>query len=137
VALVDVDHFKRVNDSCSHEVGDRVLQAVAELLDGMAPPGTDGDDVSFVARMGGEEFLLVLAGSDPAAAEAHLESVRRTVAAHPWAELTGDLPVTVSIGATSAAGLADPTPADLLGRADRRLYEAKRAGRNRVVGDRT
>jgi diguanylate cyclase (GGDEF)-like protein len=132
VALVDVDHFKRVNDSCSHEVGDRVLRDVAELLDRMRPPEATS---SFVARMGGEEFLVVLAGGDPDAAAAHLEAVRAAVATHPWATLTGGLPVTVSIGVTSTAGRTDPTPADLLGRADEHLYEAKRTGRDRVVAD--
>jgi diguanylate cyclase (GGDEF)-like protein len=85
--------------------------------------------------MGGEEFLLVLTGADPATAARHLEGVRQAVRAHPWAELTGDLPVTVSIGAASTAGSTDATPADVLGRADAHLYLAKREGRNRVVTD--
>src|SRR3954452_13107976 len=130
VALVDVDHFKRVNDTCSHEVGDRVLHGVAELLDRMPPPEGAG---TFVARMGGEEFLVVLTGTGLAAAHAHLEAVRRAVAGHPWDRLTGGQPVTVSIGATSTAGTVEAEPAELLGRADRNLYEAKRAGRDRVV----
>ncbi len=87
----------------------------------------------FAARMGGEEFLLVLPGVDDAAAARHLERVRRAVAAHPWAPLTGGLPVTVSVGAVSTAEVTDRTPAQLLGRADARLYRAKRAGRDRVV----
>ncbi|MGY1620255.1 diguanylate cyclase [Geodermatophilus sp. SYSU D00691] len=133
VALLDVDHFKRVNDTCSHEVGDQVLRTVGELLEAMEPPAPGAG--SFVARMGGEEFLLVLAG-DTAAAAAHLDAVRRAVSAHPaWAGLTRGLPVTVSIGATCAAGPDAGSPADLLGRADRHLYQAKREGRDRVVGD--
>ena len=88
--------------------------------------------------MGGEEFLLVLVGSDPAEAAGHLEDVRSTVAAHPWTELTGAMPITVSIGAASTAGCSgDPAPAALLGRADAHLYRAKRQGRDRVVGDLT
>ena len=66
----------------------------------------------------------------------HLEHVRRTVGAHPWSAFTGGLPVTASIGAVSVARSADgpePEPADVLGRADARLYEAKRNGRDRVV----
>ena len=134
VALLDLDHFKRVNDTRSHEAGDQVLRTVAALLqDAAAWPGVG--DGSFVARMGGEEFLLVLVGTDPAGAAEHLQRVRRAVAAHPWAELTGDLPVTVSIGAASSAGLIDATPTEMVGRADGHLYLAKRQGRDRVVSD--
>ncbi len=129
VALLDLDHFKRVNDTCSHAVGDEVLRAVAALLQDTGAPGAG----SFAARLGGEEFLLVLPGVDAAAAGRHLERVRRAVAAHPWAPLTRGLPVTVSIGGAGTAEVADRTPAQLLGRADARLYRAKRAGRDRVV----
>ena len=134
VALLDLDHFKAVNDTRSHEVGDRVLCAVAELLQeaGLSAGAGDG---SFAARMGGEEFLLVLTGADPATAARHLEDVRRAVRSHPWAELTGDLPVTVSIGAASTTGSTGATPAEVLGRADAHLYLAKRQGRDRVVTD--
>jgi two-component system cell cycle response regulator len=134
VALLDLDHFKAVNDTRSHEVGDRVLCAVAELLQeaGLAAGAGDG---SFAARMGGEEFLLVLTGADPATAAQHLEDVRRAVRSHPWAELTGDLPVTVSIGAASTTGSTGAPPAEVLGRADAHLYLAKRQGRDRVVTD--
>jgi diguanylate cyclase (GGDEF)-like protein len=86
--------------------------------------------------MGGEEFLLVLFGSGPAAAAAHMEAVRATVAAHPWVELTGGMSITVSIGAASTTACSgDPAPTALLGRADAHLYRAKRGGRDRVVGD--
>ncbi len=129
VALLDLDHFKRVNDTCSHAVGDEVLRAVASLLQDTGAPGAG----SFAARLGGEEFLLVLPGVDAAAASRHLERVRRAVAGHPWAPLTQGLPVTVSIGAAGTAEVTDRTPAQLLGRADARLYRAKRAGRDRVV----
>ena len=132
VALLDLDHFKRVNDTCSHEIGDRVLCQVADLLRDAVGPVDDG---AFAARMGGEEFLLVLVGLDPVAATARLEALRRTLREHPWSELTGDLPVTVSIGAACAPGLTDSEPTEVLGRADAHLYLAKRQGRDRVVGD--
>ena len=136
VALLDLDHFKRINDTCSHETGDRVLRAVAQLLVETDPANADSAYAgSFVARLGGEEFLLVIAGLDPATAVRHLEEVRRTVAAQPWSELTGELPVTVSIGAASTDGLSSPTPSDMLARADARLYTAKRQGRDRVVSE--
>jgi two-component system cell cycle response regulator len=129
VALLDLDYFKLVNDTCSHEVGDEVLRTVAELLQ------DDLRDGSFAARMGGEEFLLVLVGEGLRTAVRHLDAVRRTVAAHPWGDLTGGMTITVSIGAASTAGSEEPTPAELLGRADAHLYRAKRDGRDRVVSD--
>ncbi|RZU31845.1 diguanylate cyclase (GGDEF)-like protein [Blastococcus saxobsidens] len=136
VALLDLDHFKRINDTCSHEIGDRVLRAVAQLLVETDPANADSAYAgSFVARLGGEEFLLVVAGLAPGAAVRHLEEVRRTVAAQPWDELTGDLPVTVSIGAASTDGLDSPAASDMLARADARLYTAKRQGRDRVVSE--
>jgi two-component system cell cycle response regulator len=136
VALLDLDHFKRINDSRSHEVGDRVLRAVAELLqEAAAPAGIEEGAGSFVARMGGEEFLLVLVGPEPSAAAVQLDDVRRAVGTHPWGGLIGDLPVTVSIGATGTTGLTETTPAEVLRRADAQLYLAKRGGRDRVVYD--
>jgi diguanylate cyclase (GGDEF)-like protein len=130
VALLDLDHFKRINDTLSHDVGDRVLVAVADLLTTeQDSQNTDG----FVARMGGEEFLLVLPGAGPGEAPQRLEAFRRAVAAYPWGAITGDLPVTVSIGAVSAVPGGGDTQAALLAEADRRLYAAKRGGRDRVV----
>jgi two-component system, cell cycle response regulator len=135
VALLDLDHFKSINDTRSHEAGDRVLRTVGELLLKAGASFGRGDGESFAARMGGEEFLLVLVGADSASATRHLEDVRRTVRTHPWAEVTGGLPVTVSIGATGVAPMTDHTPAEVLGRADGHLYLAKRSGRDRVVSD--
>jgi diguanylate cyclase (GGDEF)-like protein len=130
LALVDLDHFKRINDQLSHDVGDRVLVAVATLLS----TGAGGiSDTAFVARMGGEEFLLVLPGVELTAAMDRLDLLRAAVCGHPWREVTGELPVTVSVGVT-AARAADTQPA-ALARADRHLYQAKHAGRDRVVGD--
>jgi diguanylate cyclase (GGDEF)-like protein len=128
-ALLDLDHFKQVNDRLSHEAGDQVLVLVAALLaDGVARLG-DGRP-SFAARLGGEEFLVVVGGMRRAETLAFLERLRRSVAEHPWRESAGDLTVTVSIGAAAVSGDADQP--GLLARADAQLYEAKRAGRNRV-----
>jgi diguanylate cyclase (GGDEF)-like protein len=128
-AIVDLDHFKRINDQLSHETGDRVIVEVAGLLTA-AVPATTG---SFCARLGGEEFLLVLTGTPLGQAVDRLESLRRTVAAHPWQRLTGDLPVTISVGvAVAGPGCAQ---SGLLGRADAALYTAKHEGRNRVHVD--
>jgi diguanylate cyclase (GGDEF)-like protein len=129
VALIDLDHFKRVNDTLSHEVGDEVLRTVGLML--AAAAGASG----FAARMGGEEFLLVLPGAGAEEAFAVLEDVRTRIATHPWGPVTGTLPVTVSIGlCTAEPGRADQQ--SVLRRADQNLYAAKDAGRDRSVGDR-
>lgn len=132
IALVDLDHFKDVNDTCSHDVGDKVLCVVADLLQATAAAGSPG---AFAARMGGEEFLLVLPGADTADAVRQLDGFCRTVRRHPWVALTGQVPVTVSIGATAVARQDPATVADLLARADAHLYTAKDTGRDRVVAD--
>lgn len=129
VSVIDIDHFKRINDTLSHDTGDRVLIAVAELLaDEQDRLAADG----FTARMGGEEFLMVLPGVPAAEAFERLDAVRRRIAGHRWQPVTGELPVTISVGAV-ATGQANRDRAQLLAEADRRLYTAKREGRNRVV----
>ncbi|MGC9670651.1 diguanylate cyclase [Planosporangium sp. 12N6] len=127
-ALVDLDHFKRVNDTLSHATGDAVLVRLAALLADVAT----GDAVA--ARLGGEEFLLILPDTDADEAVRRCEGLRRAVSAHPWRAVTGALPVTASIGVTTVSAGAI-TASALLARADRNLYAAKRAGRNRVVAD--
>jgi diguanylate cyclase (GGDEF)-like protein len=130
VALLDLDHFKRVNDTRSHEVGDRVLQRLAELLQGEVA-GPAGAGQPYAARLGGEEFLLVLPGVGPAEAVAVAERLRRRVAGADWAAVTGGLLVTASIGVASAPVDARDR-ASLLRTADQRLYRAKQSGRDRV-----
>jgi diguanylate cyclase (GGDEF)-like protein len=103
---------------------------VAKLLETeLAAVSPDG----FVTRMGGEEFLMVLPGMSVAAATKRLDVIRRSVRSYGWDEITHGIPVTVSIG---VAGLSDspaPTQPSLLSTADRNLYVAKHAGRDRVV----
>ena len=130
VAIVDVDHFKRVNDQLSHHVGDQVLVRVAKLLEAeLAAVSPDG----FVARMGGEEFLMVLPGADVPEATVQLDGVRRAVRSFHWEQLTRGLPVTVSVGVAGLCDTAAPTQASLLSTADKNLYVAKHAGRDRVI----
>jgi diguanylate cyclase (GGDEF)-like protein len=125
LAIIDLDFFKRINDTLSHEVGDHVLQQVAMLLTAMVgPPG-------IVARLGGEEFVVVLPEMPASAVLDSCEAVRFSVSSFPWAALTGALPVTVSIGVVTTYGTT--TPSALLGEADRNLYIAKRSGRDRVA----
>ncbi|MBO3742164.1 GGDEF domain-containing protein [Actinoplanes flavus] len=128
MAIIDLDHFKRINDTLSHTTGDMVLQHVAELLEEAA----SGPAVA--ARMGGEEFLLVLPGVDAEEAAVRCERLRLRIRAHGWEPITGTLQVTTSIGVTTVAEGRDTFSA-LLSTADRNLYTAKRGGRDRVVAD--
>jgi diguanylate cyclase (GGDEF)-like protein len=124
--MLDVDHFKAFNDAHGHLVGDAVLAEVARRVRGAA--GAD----AVVGRFGGEEFAVALPGVGSEAARATAEGIRAAVAAAPVETERGALGVTVSVG------VADAAPGDaldvVLRRADDRLYEAKRDGRDRVVG---
>ena len=122
---VDIDHFKQVNDSFGHDVGDRVIRQVADFLERMSR----GSDV--VARTGGEEYLLVLPNTGLDAARVLAERIRAAIGDHPLLVDNQRIPVTVSLGIASAGGEVD---LDTLSQeADRALYLAKRGGRNRVA----
>ncbi|MHA7817011.1 MAG: GGDEF domain-containing protein [Pseudohaliea sp.] len=122
VALLDLDHFKAINDRHGHPVGDQVLVTVARVL-GDVVRSTDR-----VGRWGGEEFLLLLPETGEAGARAVAEKVRAAIEA---AAYPAGVVVTTSIGvAWDPGGLP---PQSLVARADKALYEAKAAGRNRVV----
>lgn len=130
IALIDLDRFKRVNDTYGHLIGDRVLRRVADLLQAGLPP--DG----FCARYGGEEFVLVLPGVDADAALRITDAARARIERHPWSELQPGLHVTISAGLAHERGgeIAKPaSPERQLRRADALLYTAKRAGRNKVA----
>lgn len=120
VVILDVDHFKKINDELGHLSGDQVLKAVATLLD-QAVRETDT-----VARFGGEEFVVVLPQTDLPGAAIFAERLRQMVAAQTLEGAS----VTVSMGL--ATPLEGETAAGVLTRADEALYQAKRAGRDRV-----
>ncbi|MDT3446561.1 diguanylate cyclase [Pseudofrankia sp. BMG5.37] len=124
-AMIDVDHFKRVNDTHGHAVGDAVLAEIAQRIRACLRE----EDV--VGRVGGEEFAALLPGPLPIA-EAVTERLRRAVANDPIDTSAGPLNVHVSVGLTLLSP-HDSGLADLLARADRALYSAKQAGRDRVV----
>jgi two-component system, cell cycle response regulator len=128
VGLVDLDHFKAVNDTYSHPVGDDVLTKVAGVL--AAATAESG----WAARMGGEEFLLVFPGVGMDEAVRRCEDVRRAIESCPWDGVMQGATVTASIGVT-VRQLGRTSQAALLGQADRNLYAAKHQGRNRVVSD--
>jgi diguanylate cyclase (GGDEF)-like protein len=124
--MIDVDHFKSINDTHGHLVGDEVLRAVGKILQATLR-GYD-----FAVRYGGDEFLIVLAQNNPSGATYLAERIREMVQNHPLPRLPPSS-ITVSIGVASLAGNAAPTPSALIEAADQALYAAKRQGRNRVV----
>ena len=122
VALLDLDHFKRVNDTFGHAVGDKTLQEVARLLTAQVR------NLDTTGRWGGEEFLLLLPELPLGTAYEVAERFRQLVAAHPFAH---GHPLTVSLGV--AEYRAGEGLEELLNRADAALYDAKTQGRNRVL----
>jgi diguanylate cyclase (GGDEF)-like protein len=127
--LFDVDHFKRVNDTYGHPVGDEVLVEIARAVRRLVR----NEDV--FARYGGEEFALILRGIDIAGARAAGERLRTQVEKLSVASDRGPVHVTISIGCASLATTSDPSTEALVQTADRRLYAAKHSGRNRVVAN--
>ncbi len=123
LVLLDIDHLKKINDAYGHSAGDVVIRHVAGAL---VQSSRDNDTA---ARLGGEEFALLLAGADTAKAAAAAERVRHAVSAAPLANIGT---VTISLGVSVCPEHAD-TERALYGASDAALYEAKRAGRNRTT----
>ena len=126
LVMVDLDHFKELNDRFGHPVGDEVLKRVAALVDRDKRLG----DV--VARYGGEEFAAILPHTEPRAAMVWAERLRQLIAGTEVRSEAGALNVTASFGIAGATS-DRAEPAALIEEADQALYEAKRQGRNRVV----
>lgn len=122
VLMIDLDHFKRINDAYGHPAGDRTLMQAAAIIRDQI--GHDGQ----VARFGGEEFCVVLPGMDAEMAYGRAEQVRRALEQAPWS----DAMVTASVGVATAVPGQEGSPNVMVTRADRALYVAKREGRNRV-----
>src|SRR5580765_8362576 len=126
VMAIDVDHFKRVNDTLGHEVGDFALRGIADELSSCVRE----EDIA--CRAGGEEFVIILPGAGKTALRVRAEAVPRTIEQASIAAGEGTLKLTVSIGLASFPSYGDSGPA-VLRAADVALYKAKAAGRNRVI----
>ncbi len=125
LAVLDVDHFKTINDRFGHAAGDQVLIRIARLLSDQL---RESDSI---IRSGGEEFIILMPSTDANAATACCERIRRAVNTAAWSSVADGLSVTTSLG---VATTDDPTDLEAVIRlADQRLYEAKRNGRDRVV----
>jgi diguanylate cyclase (GGDEF)-like protein len=127
LVLFDVDHFKRVNDTHGHTVGDDVLIEIARIARNMIR----GEDV--FARYGGEEFALILRGIDLGGAHTVGERLRVRIAEADIPTGAGPLRVTISAGCATIRETPDASAESLVQTADKRLYAAKRSGRNRVA----
>ncbi|MFV9504958.1 MAG: diguanylate cyclase [Oscillochloridaceae bacterium umkhey_bin13] len=126
LAVIDLDHFKQINDFCGHAIGDRALQMVSAVFQSQIRTG----DV--LARFGGDEFVLLLPDTDQAQAVRVFERVRQQLRANPLTANETSLLLTLSVGVTSLTH-TNETLDYLLARADAGLYKAKRAGRNQVM----
>jgi diguanylate cyclase len=119
---MDIDHFKKVNDTYGHETGDEVLRQLARTLEATLR------ETDFVARFGGEEFLIILPDTSPDGALIIAEKIRSAVSEQAFPVVKK---VTVSIGMTMALG-EDKNEEEAVHRADTALYQAKESGRNTV-----
>lgn len=124
--MIDVDHFKRINDTWGHTCGDLILTKVAEVC-GQSLRPTD-----VIGRFGGEEFVVGLPHTGPSDAQAVAERLKKNVESLPFTDELSELRLSVTIGIAVAHGEDDDLDA-LIARADSMLYEGKREGRNRVV----
>jgi diguanylate cyclase (GGDEF)-like protein len=126
VVAVDLDHFKQINDSRGHPVGDIVLQQLAGIMKGTAR------DTDAVARFGGDEFVILLPDTGWQGALTFAERLRRRVDDYTFGPPGSPMTITISVGVALARGTDPISPEELLKEADRSLYKAKQQGRNRV-----
>lgn len=126
LAVIDLDHFKQINDLYGHAAGDRALRLIAEVFQAQIRPS------DLLARFGGDEFVLLLPDTDQVQAVKVLERIRQHLRAHPLSAEETSLLLTLSVG---VVGVSNPSESldHLLARADSGLYKAKRAGRDCVV----
>jgi two-component system cell cycle response regulator len=125
IIMVDLDHFKNVNDTYGHLCGDAVLQETSKIMQASLRP------YDVVGRYGGEEFLIVVPRSDAPSAQRVAERIRKAIAAKPILTPAGEISVTASFGVAASTDAARMEPQHLLQMADDALYRAKQNGRNR------
>ena len=125
LSVWDLDRFKRINDDYGHQAGDRVLQALAEIL------GNSVRRVDFVARYGGEEFIVIIPNTSIAGAMNLAEKIRRQVEKMRFHHNGRQVDVTISCGLAEAR--SGDSVENLFKRADDALYQAKKSGRNRCI----
>jgi two-component system, cell cycle response regulator len=126
IIMIDVDHFKSINDTCGHQAGDVVLSTLASRLSRCMRP------YDRIGRYGGDEILIVLPQCSPADVGRIAERLRRQCVRKPARWKGAEMGFTLSIGCASSTGFARPTADRLIHAGDQALYEAKRLGRNRV-----
>jgi len=126
IIMIDIDHFKPINDQYGHPIGDQVLQFMASELQSTVR-GTE-----IVGRYGGEEFAILLSGSDGKAAMEFAERLRATIEKTPFCVEESEIWITISLG-VAEYNENNPNLETLVARADQALYVAKQMGRNRVV----
>jgi diguanylate cyclase (GGDEF)-like protein len=127
ILLGDLDHFKNVNDTFGHIVGDEVLQGIARRL------LSSVRSYDYVGRYGGEEFLVVLSNCDPAYGPVRAEEIRNTISRSPVQTSSGPVPITMSLGALFSREWGVRSVEQLLQETDEALYAAKAAGRNCLI----
>ncbi|WP_437194408.1 diguanylate cyclase [Planctomicrobium sp. SH527] len=132
--LIDIDHFKDVNDTFGHSAGDEILRQVADVISRSATQFTNQPKTQ-IARYGGEEFAVLLPGYELDEAIDIAEQIRKAVESTIMSIPARHVKVTCSIGVSSAPEYSDYDPSTLRQKADMALYGAKRSGRNQVVGD--
>ena len=124
--MVDIDHFKKVNDTYGHQLGDKVIKAIGGIImDAIR-------EIDIAARYGGEEFAIILPETDQESACTVCERLRATVENHDFKSRRGSLKITASFGVATLLS-TDATPGMFIERADELLYHSKKTGRNRVT----
>ncbi len=125
IGMMDLDHFKEINDQYGHHIGDEALKHFVRVVQSCLR------ETDLLARFGGDEFILVVPKQKEGSEAAVFQRVCDTVRQTPWLSTLGEISVTVSIGVATTHG--EITLDELLARADKALYQAKNTGRNRIA----